>query len=63
LRLDVGAERRIKIFGVRPWVGIRIDNVLNSWLPVDVQSNVTSPASGTFYNNEYRQYRVQVRFE
>lgn len=62
-RLDVGAERRIKVLGLRPWIGIRIDNALNSWLPIDVQRNVSSPAYGTFYNNEYRKYLVQLRFE
>ena len=62
-RLDLGAERRIKVLGLKPWVGIRIDNALNSWLPIDVQSNVSSPAYGTFYNNEYRKYLVQLRFE
>ncbi|HEX4347629.1 MAG TPA: TonB-dependent receptor [Vicinamibacterales bacterium] len=62
-RLDIGAERRIKVIGLKPWVGIRIDNALNSWLPIDVQSNLSSPAYGTFYNNEYRRYLVQLRFE
>jgi hypothetical protein len=62
-RVDLGAERRVKVFGLHPWIGLRVDNAFNAWLPLDVQSNVTSPAYGTFYNNEYRQYRVQVRFE
>jgi len=62
-RLDVGVERRIRILGLRPWVGILAENALNSWLPQDVQANLTSAAYGTFYNNEYRQFRIQVRFE
>jgi hypothetical protein len=62
-RLDVGLEHRFKLFGREPWIGIRADNVLNSWLPVDVQANVTSPAYRTFYNSEFRQFRLQVRFE
>ena len=35
----------------------------NAFLPSDVQANITSPAFGTFYNSEYRQFRIQVRFE
>ena len=62
-RMDIGLEHRFKILGFQPWIGARIDNVLDSWLPSDVQSNITSPAFGTFYNSELRQLRVQVRFE
>lgn len=61
--VDLGVEHRFRIFGARPWIGVRVDNVLDSWLPQDVQANVTSPAYGTFYNTEYRQFRIQVRFE
>ena len=42
---------------------MRADNALNSFLPSDVQANIASPAFGTFYNTEYRQFRIQVRFE
>ena len=62
-RLDLGVQRRIKMFGLRPWVGIVAENALNAWLPQDVQANLSSGAYGTFYNNEYRQFRIQVRFE
>jgi len=27
-----------------------------------VQANISSPAFGTFYNTEYRQFRIQIRF-
>ena len=63
LRLELGLERRFKIFKYRPWIGVRADNALNSFLPTDVQSNIGSPAFGSFYNSEYRQFRLQVRFE
>ena len=63
LRLEVGIERRMKILKFRPWVGVRVWNALNSFLPTDVQSNISSPAFGSLYNSEYRQYRIQVRFE
>jgi hypothetical protein len=32
-------------------------------MPSDVQANLNSPAFGSFYNSEYRQFRLQVRFE
>jgi hypothetical protein len=63
VRLEAGVEHRVKLFGLRPWVGVRVDNALNNWLPQDVQANIGSPAFGTFYNSEYRQFRIQVRFE
>ncbi len=62
-RLEVGLERRFKILKFDPWIGVRVWNALNSFLPVDVQSNIHSPAYGTFYNSEYRQVRIQLRFE
>ena len=62
-RLDAGVDHRFKIGKLRPWVGIRVDNALNSFLPADVQANNTSPLFGSLYNSEYRQYRIQVRFE
>jgi hypothetical protein len=62
-RVDLGVEHRFHILGAHPWIGVRADNVFDAWLPSDVQANITSPAYGTFYNTEYRQFRVQVRFE
>ncbi len=62
-RVDVGLEHRFRILGFQPWIGMRVDNALDSWLPSDVQANTTSPAFRTFYNTELRQLRVQIRFE
>jgi carboxypeptidase family protein/TonB-dependent receptor-like protein len=62
-RVELGLEHRFKILGRQPWIGVRAFNAFNSFLPTDVQANITSPAFGTFYNSEYRQFRVQVRFE
>ena len=61
--MDFGIEHRFKIAKYRPWIGVRADNALSSFLPSDVQANIASPAFGTFYNSEYRQFRIQVRFE
>ena len=63
VRVDTGVEHRFTLGKYRPWIGMRIENVLGSFLPADVQANITSPAFGTFYNSEYRQFRIQVRFE
>jgi hypothetical protein len=62
LRLELGLERRFRIFRWEPWIGLRASNALDTFLPTDVQANLGSPAFGTFYNSEYRQLRLQVRF-
>jgi len=63
LRTELGIEHRMKIFFLRPWIGIRAYNAFAAFLPTDVQNNLSSPLFGTFYNSEYRQLRLQVRFE
>jgi hypothetical protein len=62
-RLDIALERRVAIARWQPWLGIRAVNALNSFLPADVQANVGSPAFGSFYNSEFRQFRIHLRFE
>jgi hypothetical protein len=62
-RVDLGIERRIRIARWQPWLGIRAVNALNAFLPADVQANLGSPAFGSFYNSEYQQFRIHVRFE
>jgi hypothetical protein len=62
-RVDVGLEHRFKILKWQPWIGVRAYNALNAFLPADVQSNLGSAAFGSFYNSDYRQLRLQVRFE
>ncbi len=52
-----------KIGKLQPWIGIRAYNAFNAFLPADVQANISSPAFGSFYNSQFRQYRLQVRFE
>jgi hypothetical protein len=63
VRVDLGVEHRFRILKFQPWIGVRADNALNSYLPSDVQNNLASSSFGTFYNTEYRQFRIQVRFE
>lgn len=63
LRFDIGLEHRFKIFRLQPWIGVRAYNAFNAFLPADVQANISSPAFGSFYNSQFRQYRLQVRFE
>jgi len=62
-RVDAGFERRLTVAKLHPWLGLRISNALNSFLPADVQANVDSPAYGSFYNSVYREYRIRVRIE
>ena len=62
-RLELAIERRYRIFKFEPWIRLRAYNALNAFLPTDVQANLASPAFGSFYNSEYRQFRLQVRFE
>src|SRR5215831_17621854 len=62
-RLEAGIERHVKIFRFQPWLGVRVWNALDSFLPTDVQSNLGSPNFGKFYNSEYPQIRIVMRFE
>jgi len=62
-RLGLGVEPRFRNLKLEPWIGVRAYNALNAFLPTDVQANIGSPLFGSFYNSEYRQFRLQVRFE
>jgi hypothetical protein len=62
-RVDAGVERRFTVGKLHPWVGLRVSNALNSFLPSDVQANIGSPAFGSFYNSVYREYRLRIRIE
>ena len=62
-RLEAGLERKVKILKFQPWIGVRVWNALDSFLPTDVQSNLGSKNFGTFYNSEYPQIRIIMRFE
>ena len=63
VRTELGIDRRITLAHAHPWIGARATNALAAFLPMDVQANLGSPAFGSFYNSEYRQFRVHVRFE
>ena len=63
MRTELGLDRKIGVAHVHPWIGVRVANALAAFLPMDVQANITSPAFGYFYNTEYRQIRIHVRFE
>ena len=63
LRVDLGVEHRFRVFKLRPWIGVRAYNAFNAFLPADVQANISSPTLGSLYNSQFRQYRLQVRFE
>jgi carboxypeptidase family protein len=61
-RVDAGFERQLIISKFRPWMGLRVSNALSSFLPADVQANLSSPAFGSFYNSVWREYRIAFRF-
>jgi hypothetical protein len=62
-RLVLGAERRVRVGRLNPWVGVRVTNPFSGFLPTEVQNHVSSPNFGTFYNSEYRTIKIIVRFE
>jgi hypothetical protein len=60
---DLGVERHFTGLKWKPWIGVRLYNAFNSFVPTDVQANLSSPAFGRFYNSEIPQVRLQLRFE
>jgi TonB-dependent receptor-like protein len=60
---DLGIERRFTGIKGRPWIGIRAYNAFDSFIPTDVQANLSSPAFGNFYNSQIQQIRLQIRLE
>ena len=63
VRTELGFDRRISLAHAHPWLGLRAANAFGAFLPADVQANLGSPAFGSFYNSEYRQVRIHIRFE
>jgi hypothetical protein len=63
MRTELGVEHRFHILKLQPWIGVRVDNAFRAFLPTDVQANTSAPDFGYFYNSEYRQFRIQFRFE
>jgi Carboxypeptidase regulatory-like domain/TonB dependent receptor len=62
-KAELGIEHRFIGLKWKPWIGIRAYNAFDAFLPNDVQANLGSPSFGSFYNSEYRQLRLQLRFE
>ncbi|HEX4347876.1 MAG TPA: TonB-dependent receptor [Vicinamibacterales bacterium] len=62
LRVELGLDRMFRVKKSAFWIGVRVNNAFNAFLPADVQANVGSPAFGTFYNSEIRQFHALVRF-
>ncbi|OFV92548.1 MAG: hypothetical protein A3G76_00455 [Acidobacteria bacterium RIFCSPLOWO2_12_FULL_65_11] len=62
-RVDLGVERRFRIGKFQPWIGVRASNLLDASLPAEVQANLGSPNVGKTYPSDYRQLRLQLRFE
>jgi hypothetical protein len=62
-KTDLGVERHFTNMKWKPWIGVRMYNALDSFIPTDVQANLSSPAFGSFYNSEVQLIRLQIRFE
>src|SRR5262249_27850048 len=63
VRTEIGVDRKVTLAHAHPWIGMRAANALAAFLPTDVQNNIGSPAFGQFYNSEYRQLPIHIRFE
>jgi hypothetical protein len=61
--VDVNIERRFRIGGRRPWIGVRIFNAFDAVNPSDVQRRLDAPNFGATFNSRPRQIRLQLRFE
>jgi hypothetical protein len=57
----VSVERRLRVFGFRPWIGLRARNLFNRAAPSDVQNHVTSPRFGEFFDSAPREFRINLR--
>jgi hypothetical protein len=62
-RVDLAFESRFSILKWHPWVGVRLYNAFNVFLPNDVQANLGSPAFGGFSNQATRLIRFTIRVE
>lgn len=62
-RLDIAAERQIPLGKWRPWLGVRVLNVLDRFEPRDVQNHLRSPRFGEFFNADPIRARVTVRVQ
>jgi hypothetical protein len=65
LDLQITKGVTIPFFGkkYRTRLGVKIFNLTNYWNPRDVQSNIHSPAFGTFYNSVPRTFRGKFEIE
>ncbi|MBP1634950.1 MAG: Outer rane receptor for ferrienterochelin and colicin [Acidobacteria bacterium] len=59
--LDLGLERRVRIWKLHPYVGVQVFNALNRFNPRDVQRNLADPTYGWFYNSDPIRVRLTVR--
>jgi hypothetical protein len=60
-RLDVALQRHTRLWKFSGWLGLGVDNVLNVWLPRDVQENAAAVDFGATYDALPRRYRLIVR--
>jgi hypothetical protein len=61
--LDLDVQRRIKVFGLTPRVGLRVFHLFGQFLPRDVQSNIDAARFGQFSNPIERQFGLTLQFD
>lgn len=61
--LDLDVQRRVKVFGFNPRVGLRVFHLLGQFLPRDVQANVDAARFGQFSNTIERQFGLTLQFD
>lgn len=59
--VDVAVERRFRVAKWRPWIGLGVVNLLDDFVPRDVQAHVEAPDYGAFYDSPPRRLRFFVR--
>lgn len=59
--VDLAIERRLTVARWKPWFGLRVSNVFNTFAPLDVQANTASPACGGYSNSVPRRFAMIVR--
>lgn len=60
--LDLDVQRRVRIFGLNPRVGLRVFHLFNNSLPRDVQRNIDSLSFRQFSNPIERTFGLTVQF-
>jgi hypothetical protein len=59
--LELSVERRFRVARWEPWLGLALLNALNADAPSEVQTNLSAPDYGSFYNGVPRRLKLIIR--